>query len=336
MTQPPLGWIPPQDRTPSQEARHQRYLAGMPKFKIQGPPTPLPKGVRICLFDAWKAPAVVQDLGSSSFSWFHQLTGSCVGAGGGNALFSLIATQRLLAVEPTKAFIPFWPFSYGICRSDGGDGGRGEGAMGSWFADALIKRGVLASTEEGLPPFKVGSEGLMLTESLEMAWSDGGSSLVTNWIDKAVQHPLGAASEVKDVAGIREGLVNGYPFTFACLNYIQNATIKGTGTDAAVIGKWGNYGPHQQSVHAYWDNATHGPLYWSQNNWAAQTYPTDPSGGPTCGCWVKEADVTAALRLQAEVYALSHLKWFPAQPEVLNSWSEIFPRKLTTKSLVFA
>jgi hypothetical protein len=39
---------------------------------------------------------------------------------------------------------------------------------------------------------------------------------------------------------------------------------------------------------------------------------------------VKEADVTAAFRLDAEVYALSHLTWFPAQP-VMEKWASLDP-----------
>lgn len=321
MSTPPLGFITPADRTADQHAAHWRAVARMPKFAIAGHIDAGP--VKVLLTDAWKHPAVVADVGFV-FPRFHQLTGSCVGAGGGQALFTLIAVQRLLAANPTKAFLPFWPFDYGRCRSNEGDRGQGEGAMGSSFADTIVKEGVIAATEAGLPAFQ-NSDGLVLTEQLEMTWSDGASATVTKWLPTAKVHPVGAAAPCNSPADIKAAILNGYPVTFACNNYIGKASVQGSGADAAVVGRWDGSGGHQQSVHGYWDNPTLGPLYWAQNNWPGSTYPADPAGGPVCGCWVKEADVAAALRLDSEVYALSHLSWFPAQPLLLQKWSELDP-----------
>lgn len=311
---PPLGFIRLRDRTPAQMAFTTAAEARMPRFNLV-PPTLAP-GQSVCLFDAWDDPLVINDIGFA-MTRFRQITGSCVGAGGGNALLSLIAVQRLLATNPTLAFIPFWPFDYGRCRYNEGDRGPGEGAMGSSFADTIVHEGVITATEPGLPAFDH-SDGLALTSSQELQWSDGGSALVTQWLPTAKVHPVGAAAPLTDVAGVKAAILNGYPVTFACNNYIGQASLQGSGADAAVVGYWDGSGGHQQSIHAYWENATLGPLYWVQNNWGGSTYPKDPAGGPTCGCWVKEAKVTAAFRLDSEVYALSHLSWFPAQPTVLD------------------
>jgi hypothetical protein len=250
---------------------------------------------------------------------------NCVGAGGGQALFTLIAVQRLLAASPTKAFIPFWPFDYGRCRFNEGDRGEGEGAMGSSFAATVVKEGVIAATgpnaDPNLPPFQ-NNDGLVLTSKLEMQWSDGGSALVTAHMQSAAQHVVGSAAPCKSPADIKAAILNGYPVTFACDNYIGHASVQGSGADAAVCGYWDGSGGHQQSIHAYWENATLGPLYWAQNNWPGNTYPSDPAGGPVCGCWVTEAHVQAAFRLDAEVYALSHLTWFPSQPDVID-WGDL-------------
>ena len=138
-------------------------------------------------------------------------------------------------------------------------------------------------------------------------------------------HRVGSAGEQKSVEDARAAVLNGYPVTFACTNYIGHASVQGSGDSACVVGRWDTYGPHQQSVHAVWDHPTLGPLYWGQNNWPEQVYPRDPAGGPPCGCWVKEADVAAAMRLDAEVFALSHLNWFPSQPDVpaVLDWASI-------------
>jgi hypothetical protein len=96
--------------------------------------------------------------------------------------------------------------------------------------------------------------------------------------------------------------------------------VKGSGTDAYVTGYWDGRGGHQQSVHAKWIHPNDGPLYWVQNNWPGNTYPKDPAGGPTCGCWVTEAKVQAAFRLDAEVFAISPVNWFPAEPGIVENW----------------
>lgn len=313
----PLGFIAPKDRTKEQHDAHAKALAGMLKFVAP----PMPTGpVNVRLFNAWKHPDVVADCGGVTFDRFHQITGSCVGAGGGNALFSLIASQRLFADNPMKAFIPWWPWTYGKSRLLAGMRTPGEGSLGSTFFEAC-KQGVMDSNNPKLPKFS-DSDGLTLTKSIELQWSDGDSSTVEAWDSVATEHPLGAGAEVKDVAGLRAGIINGYSATFACNNYIGHARVEGSGDEAVLIGYWDTYGPHQQSIHAVWDHPRFGPLYWAQNNWPGSSYPRDPAGGPVCGCWVREDKVTAAMRLDSEVFLLSQLPWFPAQPKVLD-WSMI-------------
>ncbi len=335
---PPLGWIVPDDRTPEQEAAHQMAQARMPRFAVPGHREPAGP-VKVLLTDGWSAAPVVADVGFV-FPRFHQITGSCVGAGGGQALFTLIAVQRLLATSPTKAFVPFWPFDYGRCRSNGGDRGQGDGAMGSWFADTVRKEGVIDAATPGLPTFKyldglifteednpdlMSKEGLRRAQRLEYQWSDGASPAVSKWVEEGRKHPLGTAAEMRSPADMRTAILNGYPGTFACDRFIGNARVQGSGANACVVGKWDSQGGHQQSFHGYWDNPELGPLFWIHNNWPAETYPPDPAGGPICGCWVKEADVAAAFRYHAEVYAFSHLNWFPAQP-AMQSWGDILPK----------
>jgi len=318
----PLGWIEPKDRTPAVWAAHARATAMMARFADSA--LPLPTGpVRVLLTEAFKARQVVADVGLT-FQRFRQLTGSCVGAGGGSALFTLIAVQRLLATHPTKAFIPWWPFDYGRSRFRLGDTRPGEGSLGSMFAEAVTKDGVMSAAEPGLPTFD-SADGLAITERQEMEWSDGDSPSVMKWLDTAKQHPLGTAAEMSRPLDMKAAVINGYPGTFACDRFIGNARVQGSGANARVVGKWDGNGGHQQWFAGYEDNPELGPLYAIGNNWARETYPMDPGGLPPCCCWVKEADVAAAFRYHAEVYAFSHLSWFPAQPEMV-SWADILPR----------
>jgi hypothetical protein len=314
---PPLGFIPKKDRTPDQLDAHARAEAKMVRFTL--PPPTLAPGTKIVLSDFWNKPEVVAETGLTwDRSPFHQLTGSCVGCGGGNALYTLMAVQRMLSQGATKAFVPFWPFDYGRCRYNEGDRGQGEGAMGSSFAETIVKEGVLDAATAGLTAFQK-TDGLTLTEREEYQWSDGASSLVTKWLDAAKVHPVGSAAPCRSAAEIKAAIVNGYPITFACNNYIGNASVTGSGDDAAVVGYWNGSGGHQQWVFGYWDNPTLGPLYAVGNNWPRGTYPKDPAGLPLVCCWVKETKVDSAIQnLDSEVYALSHLSWFPAQPNLLD------------------
>ncbi len=307
-----LGFIRKQDRTNQQHDHHAKCEATFhPALNL--PVGQLQTGQAIRLFDAWRNPLVVKDVGFI-FPRFHQLTGSCVGAGGGQALYSLIATQRLLNQNATKAFIPFWPYDYGKCRQNEGDRGQGEGALGSSFAETVMKNGVLDAATQNLPAF-TNQDGLILTEQLEMQWSDGASQLVSAWDQTAIKNPVKSAAVCRNIGDVRAGIMNGYPCTFACDRYIGNASVQ----NGVLMGFWDGNGGHQQSVHAYWEHAQFGPLYWAQNNWPKESYPANPDDTcPDCGCWVTEAHVAQAFRLDAEVYALSHLEWIAAQPDVLN------------------
>lgn len=310
----PLGFITPRERDARLVNAHEMAMAHMPRFALQ-PPT-LPRGGKVALYEAWRDPLIVAEVGMI-FPRFRQLTGSCVGVGGGCCLFTLAAIQRKFTLNPTQVFIPWWGHPYGKSRLLFGDRTPGEGSMGSTFAQACREYGVFDHKQADLPAFDT-SDGLALTSSQERQWSDGDSPPGSKYDAIAKQHLVGSTAEVRDVAGVKAAILNGYPITWACNNFIGNAKVKGSGADAAVVGYWDGRGGHQQSVHGVWDNPTLGPLYWAQNTWGGSTYPTDPAGGPICGCWVEEAKVEAAFRLDAEVYAFSSLSWFPANPALLD------------------
>lgn len=314
---PNLGWIPPSDRTQEQNDAHDAAMASMPKFALGAGDIPTgPLSIR--LDKGWSDPHVVSDCGLT-FDRFHQLTGSCVGAGGGNALFTLICVQRLLTEGATKAFIPWWPFAYGMSRALAGFRGQGEGSLGSTFFDALKKYGVPDTVEavsQGIKGFQQ-TDGLTLTSQEEMQWSDGGSSLVKSFSDEAIKRPLGSGNQVTDVTQIRAALANGYPLTFACSRYIGNGkVVSGANGRQYVLGKWDSNGGHQQYIIGVEDDANLGPLYLVGNNWPRSSYPTLTTQ-PVCSTFVKEADVTAAFRYDSEVFALSHLEGgVVVQPDV--------------------
>jgi hypothetical protein len=318
-----FGWVPPHMRTNAQHDANARALAAMPKFALQYSPPPFKAGTKTLLTDSWKSAVVVVDLGKP-FTGFFQVTGSCVGASSGIAVCTLSCIQRLLAVSPTKAYIPFWPWEYGITRTDEGDRGEGEGAVDSVMGETLAKKGSLEATQPGLPQFDT-SDGFKLTKAIEMSWSDGASSVVTKWNAQAAPNTVGTVAPLSSVADIKAAIQNGYPVLDGCNDYVGHGAVQGSGDDAAVVGAYDGQGGHSTSVLGYWDNQTLGPLYLYCNNWAGNTYPSDPAGGGRCCVWLKESTMEKLFTMgggSGETMALSHLKYFPAQPAILD-WSQL-------------
>jgi hypothetical protein len=314
-----LGFIPHRDRTIEQEEAHERAEKVVLRFAL--PPVQLAKGEKVRLFDFWKHPDVVADVGLP-FDRVHQQTGSCCWAGGTNALFSTIAAQRVADDNPTKAFLPFTMHNYLMSRYNLGLRTPGEGSAGSTFAQSLTLDGCRDwpnGIPDGLPDW-TDTDGIEVKAADEYLWS----SPVNNPYYKKVMadakgNLLGSAGLCKDVGQLRSYVGNGYGVSFACDNFIGHAQVEGEGDEACVIGYWDQPGGHQQSVHAYWEHPRFGPLYWAQNNWPRSVYPRDPAGGPVCGCWVREAKVQSAIQnLHSEVYGLSHQKWIPARPKMLD------------------
>lgn len=313
MATPPLGWIEPENRTQEQNDAHAAALASMPAFALQFAEPTGP--VKIILTDFGNSPEVVADVGFE-FNGFRQLTGSCVGVSAGNAIFTLSAIQRTIGDNPTKAFVPWWPFNYGRTRWNEGDRGQGEGAVVSIMGKTL-KGGVFGIDEITDEPQFAKTDGLSLTSKQELTYSDGNYSGNTKYIDLAKQHPLGTIAPLYDIASLRAAIINGYPVNNGCSQYVGHGTITG---DVA-LGKYDGRGGHATNYIGYWDHPVHGPLYLYWNQWDGNTYPDDGSGKPRCSVWVKETEAARLFKLgggNGETYAMSSLNYFPSQPAVLD------------------
>lgn len=320
MATPLLGWISPANRTKEQNDAHEAALKKRVKFALAPPIAAGP--VKIMLTEFWKDPKVVADMGME-FTGFHQLTGSCVGASSGDAVATLSAVQRCLPTGGTKALLPWWPFSYGRTRSNEGDSGQGEGAIDSVMGETLAKEGVFDARQSGLPTFQT-DDGLYLTSDLEMTWSDG-NRIAQNWKDMAKSHPVGSVGTLNSPDDIKAAIVNGYPVLDGCDNYIGHGSIAGSGDTAYVKGHYDGQGGHSTCYLGYWDHPNDGPLFLYSNQWPTNTYPKDPAGAGRCCVWAPLAEVQKLFRTGGsggETMALSHLNYFPSQPDVLN-WSNV-------------
>lgn len=314
---PPLGWIKPEDRTQEQADAHQKAMARMPRFALQAPV--LPKGTKVMFTDFWRKPEVVADIGFE-FNGFYQFTGSCVGVSDGDATATLSFIQRFLADAPTKAFIPFWPFSYGRTRYLEGDRGRGEGAIDSVMGTQNGTEGILDTSPAGLPQFRQTGDGIQLSKSIELEWSDGNGPAM-QYLDKAKPHLVGTRAPLNTTEDIKAAILNGYPVLYGNDGFIGNASIVGSGAEACTVGRHDSQGGHSTCYLGWWDHPTLGPLFLMSNQWPTSVYPKDPAGGGRCCCWEREADVARIFRTgsgNGETMALSHLNYFPAQPKLLD------------------
>lgn len=313
---PPLGFVTQSQRTQAQNDAHVAAVGAMRQFALPVPQ--LARGERLCLFDFWKRDEVVAEVG---LTWdrIHQLTGSCVWAGGTNALFSTIAAQRVAG--KSRAFLPFTLHNYALSRHAVGWDSPGEGSLGSTFAASLEKDGVEDWRDSAIaalaPTFRQG-DGISVTSQDEYKWSSVKQSPDEVVVRTSRNHLLGSATPAMSAIGARALILNGVGVSFACDRFIGHGAVRGTGDEACVVGRWDSSGGHQQSLHAFWEHPSFGPMYWAQNNWPGSTYPRDPAGGPVCGVWVLEADLDAAFRYGSEVFGLSNLNWIAPTPELLT------------------
>lgn len=327
MTTPPLGFIEPKDRNADQEAAHLASMARMRAFTLA--PATLAPGQKVILTDFLKDPEVIADMGMH-FPGFRQLTGSCVGVTEGEITAVLSAVQRKIGENPTRAFVPWWPYAYGMTRFNEGDRGQGEGAVSSVMGATLEKDGTFARTEvTGLPEWDT-RDGLCLSKRIEFDWSDGGSRLVQQHVPLGRTHRFGARAPVHTTQDIVTSVVNGYPVANGCAYFISGGKIRGSGDTAYVRGKFDGRGGHETSFIGAWNHPNDGILFGYWNHWDASTYPADPAGLPRCACWTPESEVHRMLNAgwnginPGEAFSVSHVDYFPAQVDKIVNWLDMW------------
>lgn len=315
----PLGWIPFHARTGEMDDAHNAALAKMRPFAAIEGTAPDP-GPYVNLMETWKHPSVVAALGFE-FPGIHQLTGSCVGAGGGNAIFTLAAIEVLLKNDPEQIILPFWLHPYGISRKLIGERTEGEGSLGSAFAEAA-KLGCYSQTEPGLPPFEQ-NDGLVWGERTEMKWSNG-VAIPQEWVSLALKHPVKSTTPVKSAADGRNKIRNLYPLTFASPWYMNPGSEKLQGSkEPCMVGSLSGNGGHQTTILAVWDHSELGLLFLNVNQWGLKVYKTDPKTGLGCATWMTERDFEKVARSgDGEIYDFSQYDGYPAQTK---PWSSILP-----------
>lgn len=303
------GWIPPDQRDAGGNAAHLAVMSTTPPLRIVGASATVNE-TKVSLWDCWK-PARPE-----GWSGIHQITGSCVGAGGGNALFSLACADVVQRRDPERVEVPFWLLPYGISRMLGGMNRRGDGSFGSTFAQAVREYGHIPANEPGLPPFK-DTDGLIWGSNAELDWSVG-KNIPEKYLTMAKTFLVQSTAVCRSTDDVRDAIKNYYAVTIAS-NWggQMRPGIQGSGPNARLVNKHTTTWNHQMSVQGWEDNPELGELFYILNQWGVETHGRCPSGAPPGGFWIKKADM-AKIVAQDETFAMSQFNGFPGVVQPLD------------------
>jgi len=316
----PTGWIKPADRTEAMHAADGTARANMrPRFALSGTQA-IDPGPYVNLTELWKHPQVVAALGFE-FPGVHQLTGSCVGAGGGNAIFTLSAVEVILKNDPEQIILPFWLHTYGKSRELMGESSEGEGSLGSTFADAAKQFGCFSQKEPGLPPFE-NKDGLTWGDRVELKWSNG-RAISQDFVTLGKKHLVKSTDPIRSSDDGVNAIKNLYPMTFACPWFMTPGSEKLQGSkDPIMVGRLASDGGHQTTILGYYDHPEIGRHWLNVNQWGLKVYKIDPKTGMGNACWMPDADFKKVVgNRDGECFAFSQYVGYPSQS---IDWSTIF------------
>jgi hypothetical protein len=144
-------------------------------------------------------------LGKDTENYAQQI-GDCVSFGAKNAIEYLTCTEILMNGE-REAFKPiFPPYLYGTGRVlIGGGQINGDGSLGSWMADAVIKYGAIFSDAEGVPSY---------SGSIARQWG-APPGPPSKFVEIGKTHPVKSAAKINNWDELVSAICNGYPCTVA-------------------------------------------------------------------------------------------------------------------------
>ena len=316
-----FGWIRPEDRTSSQTEAHEQCKSELIRtFGASGlSGQPVNKGDR---YPLWK---VFEALPGKKAPYVNQTTGSCVGAGGYNALMTLMMVEIVTKKEPEKWNLLWWPFTYEVSRSLAGFHSKGEGSLGTTWFKAIKDFGMPRADYPGLPKYQQRNGWLYLDESIELKWSYN-PELRDEWDEEAMEHPIEGGLEVRSIEELDAALTSGYPCTIASGIW---GTRSSEDLDGWMVAKWNDRWSHQQYIdEVVYPSSKTGKLYRIGNNWNETAHPRPTMGEPAGGYYVREKHMAKILEdKDCECFMLSDFTGIKEEPRdiwdtILNSLLE--------------
>lgn len=298
------GWVPPDQRDRAQSDAHIQALSSIPKLAVTGQ-SANENVTKVVLWDCWGAATV-------KWTGVRQVQGSCVGAAGGNALFSLACADVLKRGDPERVEVPFWLLPYGISRMLAGMNDRGDGSLGTTFAKAVREYGHVPASTPGLPPY-MEQDGFVWGSTAELDWSQG-RKVPSPHLAEARKFLVRSTAKCLSPDDVREAVKSYYPVTIAS-NW--GGQMRPSVTNGVLLNRRVTTWNHQMSVQGWWDHPQLGELFWVHNQWGIDVHGRCPSGAPGGGFWVQRKDMEYIVG-QNEAFAFSAFDGFPALDAPLN------------------
>ena len=311
----PTGWIPPNERTKEQVEIDEKIKAEMiPPFGSVGPVAkPTGEGDEFCLYRAF---------GGKQPPYAYQSTGSCVRAGGHNAIITTNQFEIAVNGEAEEFHEFFTLYSYEVSRWLGGMNSRGDGSFGSTFFKAVVEYGMPRSDYEGLPKPRDQQGWRYFPESVEYDWSYN-PKFRKEWADEAEEHkviPVKSFGQISSMEELDAALTNGYAVTWAS-NYGSSDIRE---KDGLMVARRNTSWAHQRFCDAVVKrNGT--KYYRFPNSWGPDAHPKPVFDCPAGGFWQTAKEVADDLREPyTEVFAISGVQGVPARDdgswELLEKW----------------
>lgn len=299
-----FGWVPPECRTREESAKVANVMASLPAFQLSG--TFRGDKVKVGLYEARQKIAKTQHPPT-----INQSTGSCVGAGGGNALMTLRDVEIAIGGKLAEPDMFWWLYTYGESRELSGMRSRGDGSTGAGWAKAITTKGTFLASEPGLPPFEMRNGWYYLSPSIERQWSDGQME-PGKWDPMAAKHLVKTAAQCRSAEDVATALQNGYPVTIASMFGTTGQQVLGDGDNRVCVSEWNGSWAHQMYVDAWWNHPTLGELFRVGNNWGPDAHKAAVDGSPNGGFWIRKPTMQRICQGQ-EAFALSAFNGFPAR-----------------------
>lgn len=292
-----FGWVPPSSRTLDQMAFCEQVEGTglVQPFRLAGDYKD-EKG----RYPLWK---VAQKALGGPIPYNWQVTGSCVGASGGNAAKTRMLVEIALG-DPERYEELFWLWTYGQSRYHAGMSGQGEGSFGHAWAKAAGEDGTFSFQEANIALFPMKQGWYQTSRTTELEWSNGRAKRVEPYVGLARKHPFRSLVRIRSVEELK-GAIAGAKTPCIMASMFGTRTITAQGNPPVNIAKYDDRWPHQMYLDEAWDHPDLGLIFRDGNNWGPGAHPAPTQGEPAGGFYLTASTMSRILSSSdAEVFAL--------------------------------
>lgn len=299
------GWLAPEDRDNEQQLQSAAFLSSLPGFDDANGYAEIDLPERALTVD------LERKLTGAALGQIWQQTGSCVGAAAAKAYLNSVVGDIFHRGDNEEIKFCFPYATYGVGRQIAGMRGRGSGSFGSAQAKAVAQFGMLPVDHPAVPKPRIREGWFYWTEGEELSWSHPSAWPTPRSTLEATaqQYAIETVSRIRSTDEQARAAAQGYGITLASMFGTRDEQV----INGVLIASWSGRWAHQMSCAGYLVHATHGRIWWIQNQWYATAHPRCPLMEPlgvTGGFWIKDATMQRIIE-SGEVFAHSNTKGFP-------------------------